>query len=129
MSVEPNDTIFDARDSGVSSEETRSKLFQGEIAPDDDIDLYQFQANSGEEIVLDIDAQELDPDNNLDSILRLFDADGQELARSDDNAAPGETSTLDSYLNFQVPNTGVYYIGVSSFSNTEYARLVRKINS
>lgn len=118
MSIEPNDIISDANDSGVSSSGTRSTILNGSISPNNDVDLYQFQANSGEGILLDVDSAEFN--SGLDSILRLFDANGNELAVSDDTPAPGEPFTVDSYIGFQTNTTGDYFVGVSSFANFSY---------
>lgn len=118
MSIEPNDIIANANDSGVSSDGTRDTVINGTIDPNNDVDLYRFQANAGEGIVLDIDAAELS--TGLDPVLRLFDAGGNELAVSDDNAAPGENFSLDSYITYIPNNSGDYYVGVSSFSNFGY---------
>ncbi|MCC0177135.1 DVUA0089 family protein [Waterburya agarophytonicola K14] len=118
MSIEPNDIIADANDTGVSSEGTRNTVIEGTIDPNSDVDLYRFQANAGEGVIIDIDADEFS--SGLDPILRLFDGSGNELAVSDDNPAPGEDSSLDSYLTFIPDISGDYYVGVSSFSNFNY---------
>ena len=118
LANEPNDVISNANDSGISSDGTRNIVIDSNIDSNNDVDLYQFQANAGEGVVLDIDADELS--TGLDPILRLFDEFGNELAVSDDDSAPGEDFSLDSYITF-IPNTSAnYYVGVSSFSNFNY---------
>jgi hypothetical protein len=62
----------------------------------------------------------LDVDGTLDSNIRLFDANGNELAFSEDNAAPGESASTQSYLEYTFPNTGRFYLGVSGFGNRSY---------
>ena len=52
--------------------------------------------------------------------MRLFDESGNELAVNDDNEAPGENFSLDSYIEFTASNEGQYYVGVSGFSNFDY---------
>ena len=118
MSIEPNDIISDANDSNVSSDGTRSTTINGSIDPANDVDLYSLQVNSGDGIILDVDSAILS--SGLDPILRLFDSSGNELAVSDDDAAPGEDFSVDPYLTFVANTTGDYYVGVSSFSNFEY---------
>ncbi len=118
MSVEPNNTLVNAERSGVSSEGRRSTILDGSIDPESDVDLYQFQVNAGDGIILDLDAAEFD--SGLDGMLRLFDAAGNELAQNDDRPSPGEVFSLDSYLTFIANATGDYYVGVSSTLNSSY---------
>ena len=118
MSVEPNNTILEANDSRVNSDNERSVIIDSSIDLTSDVDLYRFPINEGEGITFDIDADELD--SGLDPVLRLFDADGNEIGKSDDRPAPGEIFSLDSYLTFIARDTGIYYVGVSSVDNVNY---------
>ncbi|MCG5062029.1 MAG: DVUA0089 family protein [Limnoraphis sp. WC205] len=121
---EPNDTIPEAIDTGLlggTSDSYFVSRFIGDnpnVISTDDIDFYEFELNSGDQILVDIDAEELG--STLDSVLRLFDGNGFELAVSDDTPAPNEFSSLDSYLEFTAANPGTYYLGVSSFNNFSY---------
>ena len=121
MATEPNNLISEATDSGVSSAENQSVTFSGRIDTVSDIDLYGFELNEGEGITLDIDTVNA-PNNtaNFDSYLRVFDADGQELAFNDDYSLDSEEFSLDSYIGFIANSTGEYYVGVSSFANQNY---------
>jgi hypothetical protein len=83
-----------------------------------DVDLVKFSFTAGTRVLIDIDAAE--QGSPLDSMIRLFDVSGNELAFSDDNPAPGEPATLDPYLEFIIPVTGTYYVGISSFNNRSY---------
>ena len=83
-----------------------------------DVDIYQFELDAGNTISLDIDAAEID--SELDSVLQIFDADGEKLATNDDASAPNENSALDSYLEFTALTAGSYYVGVSSYGNFDY---------
>ncbi len=83
-----------------------------------DVDLLEFQFTAGTRVIIDIDAAL--NGSPLDAMLRLFDVSGNELAFSDDDPAPGEPFTLDPYLQFVIPVTGTYYIGVSAFDNRTY---------
>lgn len=106
-----------------------------------DVDLYRVELTEGELVTVDIDASELN--SPLDSVLRVFDAAGEPLllpnllgalqpVASDDDLAPGERLEIynnvyfnrDSYLSFQAPADGVYYIGVSAFDNDGYDPLL-----
>ena len=114
MTVEPNDTILNASDSGVSSLGQRSVILNGAIDTESDVDIYKVQIEQGDVVSLDIDAQEFG--STLDLGLRVFDADGNRLAISDDNAAPSEASSLDPYLIFMPDTSGEYFIGVNNYS-------------
>lgn len=119
MSVEPNDVIANASDSGVSSSETRSTVINARIDPKEDIDLYKFQADEGLEITLDVDSSD-ELFSGFDPILRLFDSKGNELSVSDDDSAPGEEDlTLDPYIAFNSDFTGDYYVGVGSVPESD----------
>ena len=114
MTTEPNDTILNASDSGVSSLGNRSGILSGEIDLGSDVDIYQVQLNLGDAIYVDIDAQEFG--STLDAALRIFDSEGNQLTISDDDAAPSEIFSLDPYLIFKPDTSGEYFIGVSSHS-------------
>jgi len=82
-----------------------------------DLDLFQVQLNLGDTVSFDIDTG---ADNRLDTFVKVFDALGNELGTNDDDSAPGENSSLDSYLEFTAVTQGEYYFGVSSFGNLNY---------
>ena len=112
MAVEPNDIILNAVESGVSSSGNRNATISSEIDTNSDVDIYQFQLDAGDGIILDIDANEIG--SSLDPILRVFDGLGNELAVNDDS------SSLDSLIGFVANTTSDYFVGVSSFSNFNY---------
>lgn len=124
MTIEPNDTIFEANDSGLSSSNPGVFFDSGfigdnfEFASTDDVDLIEFQLDAGDRVTIDIDAAEFG--SELDSVLRLFDSDGNELVVSDDDPALDEDFTLDSFIDFTAEFSDTYYVGVSSFSNFDY---------
>lgn len=120
MSIEPNNTLSNANNSSISSAEIRSVLINGEIDPSNDVDLYEFQSDRGEEIIFDIDTSTGQIDSSLDSILRIFDINGNEIDANDDRPAPGEEFSIDSYLTFVPQSSGTYYVGVSNVSNRDY---------
>ncbi|EFG9152744.1 calcium-binding protein, partial [Escherichia coli] len=70
---------------------------------------YKVQLVAGSTITIDID-HIADPDV-MDSWIRLYDADGNEVAANDDGGGdPGSTSSRDSSISFVVPESGTYYI-------------------
>jgi len=117
---DPDNTITEAIDSGVSSTGETEGVLTGSIDPTSDVDLYQFQLDEGVGVTLNIDSATLDFD--LDSYLRLFDSQGNELAFDDDDDQNViiEDTTSDSLINFVAETSGKYYVGVSSEGNTNY---------
>ncbi len=81
-----------------------------------DVDFYRFQLGVGERVTIDIDR--LTP--TFDSVIRLFDARGREVAFNDNANAPGELPSKDSYLDFTATVAGTYYVGVSGKGNEGY---------
>jgi Ca2+-binding RTX toxin-like protein len=115
--IEPNNTISNANDSGLSSPGD-SMILSGQIEANADVDLVEFQLEQGDVATLNIEAAE--NGSSLDSVLRVFNADGIEQTVNDDSAGPFENFSLDSYLAFTADDAGDYYVGVSSFSNFSY---------
>lgn len=114
---EPNDTINNANDSGLSSP-GNSAVLNGSIESITDVDLVKFQLDQGDVVTLNIEAQE--NGSSLDSILRVFDSAGSELAVNDDSAGVFENYSLDSYLAYTAASAGDYYVGVSDYPNFSY---------
>ena len=114
---DPDDTIAEAINVDVVNPGD-SQIFDDQISIVEDVDIYRVQLDAGEGLNLDIDANEFG--SSLDSRLRLFDAEGNEIDSSDDNPAPGEESSADPYLSFIPESAGVYYVGVSYLSNDDY---------
>src|SRR5207249_2858537 len=87
-----------------------------------DIDLYKVDLLAGDILQANIDAYSLGLPGNLDSVLRVFDRNGLQLAVNDVGIDPvtGVYSTLDAALEFTAVSTGTYYIGVSSYANFNY---------
>ena len=79
-----------------------------------DVDVYRFQLVSPGTVGIELSA---DPNNpsDFDSYLRLFDANGNEIAINDDIATGNKFSRLDVNL-----EPGTYYAGVSGVGNTAY---------
>jgi len=91
-----------------------------DVSPERDADLYRFAARTGQRVGFDLDRA---PRSALDSVLRLFDATGRQLAFNDNARAPGETQAsagAESYLEYTFSKAGTYYIGVSGRGNAAY---------
>ena len=92
-----------------------------------DVDMYQFKLGVGERVIVDIDTP---VGSGLNSVVQIFDSrgtlqqftntSGQLVTQSDNDAAPGETLGLDSFIDFTATTPGVYYAVVSSVGNVGY---------
>ena len=120
-----DNTIAEAVNSGASQK--RKVSLEGEIASQNDIDIYQVQLNLGDGITANLDTTDLD--SNLDSYLRLFDTQGNELAFDNDSGGNlPNGSDFDSLLTFVPQTSGTYFIGVSSDGNTDYDAVAGRNN-
>ena len=84
--------------------------------------MYSVELAAGDVLRIDTDAQQLDPDT-VDTVVRIFDAEGNQVAQVDDNNAPDEVFTdigFDSYTEFTPDTAGTYYVGISSFGNASF---------
>lgn len=76
-----------------------------------DVDVFAFEGRAGSTLVAEVMARRLD--SPMDSILRLTDASGKELATNDDYEDKGAglvTHHADSYLSVTLPSDGVYRV-------------------
>jgi hypothetical protein len=86
-------------------------IVNGRIDRPGDQDVFRFDGKAGEEIAAEVMARRLD--SPLDSILRLTDAKGRELALNDDSedkSAALLTHHADSRILFKLPANGTYYL-------------------
>lgn len=79
----------------------------------DDVDFYLLEGHPGETVQIDIDT--VREETILDTILGVFDSDLLGITASDDDAAPGESLSFDSYVATTFPADGVLYIAVAPF--------------
>jgi subtilisin family serine protease len=112
--IEPNDTLATAVSSGLTGVGEAS--FSGEIGDGvwgwDDVDLFEMQITEPVTLRAETDTDVMF--SELDTVLRLFDAAGAELARNDD------WDFRDSLIQYELTVAGTYYIGVSGYSNFDY---------
>jgi V8-like Glu-specific endopeptidase len=80
---------------------------------DKDVDLYRFVAAAGSTVLLSTSLPA--GGNPMDTILRLFDASGTQLAVNDDFGG-----SLYSHVEHTFAASGTYYAGVSGYSNFNY---------
>ncbi|HYD28116.1 M10 family metallopeptidase C-terminal domain-containing protein [Brevundimonas sp.] len=81
------------------------------------MEYYAVTVGAGETVVFDID------NASFDSVLRIFDAGGNQLGQNDDSASDGGPST-DSGISFTFFAAGTYYVQVSEWQSGADATLV-----
>ncbi len=115
---ESNDSIFEATPVPIL---TGTTSFEGEIGDGDhgdrDVDLFGLSLLVGQRLEAAVVAAAVG--SGLDSRLRLFNVNGEELAASGD-AGGGS----DSRLTFTAPESASYFIGVSGRGNENYSPLL-----
>lgn len=116
---EPNDTLAQA--TPVSFDASGQARFTGVTLGNGlfaglDVDLYRINMPRGGLITAETFARRpgLTAPSTLDTYLRLFNAQGQEIANND------QTVGQDSLIDFFVTTGGTYYVGVSGFGNAAY---------
>jgi hypothetical protein len=86
-------------------------IVNGRIDRPGDVDVVRFKGRAGEEIVAEVFARRLD--SPLDSVLRLTDSAGKQLAANDDFEDKGAgllTHQADSRISYKLPKNGTYYV-------------------
>lgn len=79
-----------------------------------DVDIFKITLARGGQITAEINAKRLTTGSSLDSYLRLFNANGEELTNND------QFYGQDSFIDYYVSTGGVYYISVSGFGNENF---------
>ena len=88
-------------------------IINGRIDPPGDWDMFRFDGQAGQKIVAEVHARRLN--SPLDSVLKLTDAAGEQLAFNDDFEDKGAgltTHHADSYLTTTLPAAGTYFISL-----------------
>jgi Ca2+-binding RTX toxin-like protein len=114
MALEPNDVISNATETGITFDTPTNYYDYDNINSYSDVDLYKIQADAGDRLLVDIDAQTFG--SPLDSYLRVFNSAGVEVAAADGDGS----SYVDALLSFSVSTSDTYYIGVSGSYNSYY---------
>ena len=78
-----------------------------------DVDVYSFTLDTDGTVSAEIIAERLEDSSLLDSVITIYDADGQMIARNDDYYSE------DSYVELTL-TAGTYYVAISSTGNTEF---------
>ncbi len=104
-------------------------LINGRIDRSGDVDVFRFDGHTGDIIVIETMARRLG--SPVDSILRLLDSNGRQLAFNDDSDDKGsglDTHHADSYILITLPADGVYFVQVSDaqyHGGSDYAYRLR----
>jgi hypothetical protein len=103
--IEPNNTPERAQPVA------RTVIVNGRIGTPGDTDVFRFEGRTGDEIVVEVQARRLR--SPLDSVLRLVDSSGRQIALNDDTEDRGDglnTHHADSHLRATLPKSGAYYL-------------------
>jgi hypothetical protein len=123
-SIEPNETLDTAFVTGLNG---TTQVFDGTgIIGDNfdvvditmDVDMVALNLDAGDQVSITTNTARLA--TQLNSYLRLFDADGNELA-ANDNADPTNPFSRDSRIDFTATERGTYYVGISANHNIAYS--------
>ena len=104
-------------------------IVNGRIDRPGDWDVFRFEGRKGDQLVAEVYARRLD--SPLDSVLKLTDAAGKQLAFNDDHEDKGDglnTHQADSLLRMTLPADGTYYLYVGDAQQQggrEYAYRLR----
>jgi hypothetical protein len=104
-------------------------IVNGRIDEPGDRDFFRFEGQAGQEIVAEVYARRLD--SPLDSLLKLTDASGTQLALNDDYEDKGSglnTHHADSWISCTLPADGVYCLTLDDAQQaggSEYAYRLR----
>ena len=74
-----------------------------------DFDFYKVRGIAGKQITADIDT----PSGPLDSVVRIYDSRGNEVAINDDD------EDVDSLATYRVPRNGAYFVSVTGFATEQ----------
>jgi hypothetical protein len=101
--TEPNDTASQAQEVAFP------QVVNGRIGRPGDVDVFRFSGQAGQAFVAEVVARRLN--SPLDSVLRLVDAEGTQIALNDDCKDPELgllTHQADSSVRLTLPRAGVY---------------------
>jgi len=123
LEKEPNDQQSHAQQVACPA------IINGRIGQPDDSDIFCFEGRAGDEIVAEVMARRLN--SPLDSVLKLTDASGKQLAQNDDYEDKGAgltTHHADSVIRLALPADGKYYVRLADMQHQggpEYAYRLR----
>jgi hypothetical protein len=120
---------FTERESPAAQIVTLPIILNGRIDRPGDVDVFSFEARAGENIVAEVTSRRLD--SPLDSVLKLSDSTGKQLAFNDDHEDKSDglnTHHADSYITATLASPGRYSIQIADVQGAggpEYAYRLR----
>lgn len=108
---------------------TVGQIMNGRIEKPGDTDVFRFEGRAGMETIIEVTARRLN--SPLDSIVRLNDSSGQQIALNDDHEDKGSglvTHHADSLLRLSLPADGTYFLSIGDAQHRggpEYAYRLR----
>ncbi|HKA39361.1 MAG TPA: DVUA0089 family protein [Burkholderiales bacterium] len=127
VEMEPNDSLATAQPLTIDGSVEVTGVV-GVSSPDaavvNDVDCYSFWATEGDTVQVDIDFAMkgmFAGTRAVDTVIAIFAADGTKLRENDDatDVDAGSEATNDSFIvDWSVPATGKYYVGVGSTALT-----------
>ena len=104
-------------------------IINGRIEKPGDKDFFKFEGQAGQQLVAEVYARRLN--SPLDSLIKLTDSAGKQIAFNDDFEDKGaglETHHADSYFRVTLPTNGTYYLEITDTAHQggpEYAYRLR----
>ncbi len=109
-----NESLADGNDTRDTAQAMEGNQVDGVIATPGDIDWYSFTAEAGQWVAMGTEANRNDDPTKIDTVITLYDADGNQVAENDD-AYPRQNT--DSELITRLMATGTYYVEVQEFTS------------
>lgn len=130
VDTEPECTEKESSDSSASPRHVSLPIIvNGKIDEPGDWDVYRFEGRAGQEVYAEVRARRLG--SPLDSVLRLTDASGKQIAINDDYEDEGAgllTHHADSLLGITLPAEGFYFVhlgDIQQHGGADYAYRLR----
>jgi len=106
LETEPNNEKKDANRIALNL------TVNGRIGASEDVDWFVFAGKKGQRVLVECRAWRID--SRLDGFLWLYDAQGKQLAQSQDEDVRDEKR--DPFIDFDVPEDGDYYVKLTDFT-------------
>ena len=108
--ISPFPNVLEAEPNNETKHASATELpppfaFNGIVSEKGDVDFFKFNAAKGQPLDVNVWARRLR--SPLDSVLKIFNAKGSEVAANDDANGP------DSYVRFNPPEDGAYFLSVT----------------
>jgi hypothetical protein len=110
-------TVGDANDFAEDAQALSLPVrVSGSIGYADDWDTYAINGQAGKILTVICDTTQLGTTSYMDPIIKIWDSSRNEIAYNDQNGlAPGLFPLNDSFIQIELPTTGVYYIFVYDY--------------